>query len=249
MYRFLVVLFVLLASGLFGAAALAQAAPPVGLVVRGLPDDAPLAVTAARDGLALRVHVKLQSGWHLYGRDTGGGQPVAVEIVDGAFAAAGPLRTPMDDAGLIRGDAALELPLRRVAEGEPLQARMRFMVCDALQCLPPIELVFTTPAAAPSTPAKVLLVGIDDGERTQRIAAFLTERGFVPTVTTYAKVTAALCDAHDVVLADSPTFGQTRGKGVDAAAFPATSAPIVAVGFLGTQLLAGQKVAMACGYI
>ena len=52
-----------------------------------------------------------------------------------------------------------------------------------------------------------------------------------------------------VVLADSPTFNQVRGKKVDVRKFPATQAPVVAVGFLGTQLLEANRIAMACGYI
>jgi len=225
-------------------------ARPVILTVRGMPDEAPLTVTAVRDGLMLQVSVDLQAGWHLYGRDTGGGQPVTIEIRGGAFGAAGELQTPMDKDGLITGIAALRLPLRSMGAGEDLRATLRFAVCDALQCLPPITLQLGTPdATATLPPAKVLLVAIDEGERTQRIAAFLTERGFLPTVTTYANVTAKDCDAHDVVLADSPTFHQCKGMSGKAKAFPETSTPIVAVGFLGTQLLVGQKIAMACGYI
>jgi hypothetical protein len=96
---------------------------------------------------------------------------------------------------------------------------------------------------------RVLLVGVDDGERTQRIAAFLRERGFVVGVTTWATATTAECDAHDVVLADSLTFNQQRGKKVDVTKFPPTRSPIVAVGFLGTRLLEANRIAMACGYI
>ena len=115
-------------------------------------------------------------------------------------------------------------------------------------CLPPIVLELRSDAA-PGGPLRVLLVAIDDGERTQRIAKFLTASGFLPTVTTYADVTAELCDAHDVVIADSPIFMQTRGKKVPVDRFPKTTAPIVAVGFLGTRVLEANKIAMACGYI
>ena len=212
------------------------------LVVRGLPADAPLTVVAGHDGATLRIVADLKAGWHLYGRDVGGGQPVAVTVTGGAFVAAGALRTPMDDAGQITGKATLELPLRRTASGDGLTATMEFMVCDALQCLPPIELAL-------ATPLPVLLVAVDDGERTQRIAGFLRDRGCAPTVTTYATVTAAQCDAAAVVIADSPTFKQVRASKVRVADVPATDTPIVAVGLLGTQLLVANKVTMACGYI
>ncbi|HEU4420450.1 MAG TPA: hypothetical protein VFT55_16050, partial [Planctomycetota bacterium] len=142
----------------------------------------------------------------------------------------------------------LALPLQRVPAGAGLRATMKFMVCDALQCLPPMELELSLPAARAKAPS-VLLVAIDESERTTRIAAFLAERGFRVDVTTYAKVQQVECDAHDVVLADSPTFDQCRGKGGDVERFPATASPVVAVNYLGTQLLENQKVAMACGYI
>jgi hypothetical protein len=239
------------AAALSTLVALPAQAPSQSLAIAGLPADAPVAVTASHDGVTLRIVADLQRGWHLYGRDVGGGQPVAVTITGGAFAAAGPLRTPMGDDGLITGKATLELPLQRRGDGDALAATMNFMVCDALQCLPPIELTLGAPAAAPAAagPFPVLLVAIDDGERTQRIAGFLRARGFAATVATYSDVTAAICDAADVVVADSPTFGQVRGKKAPVEAFPATTTPIVAVGFLGTRLLEANKVAMACGYI
>ncbi|MGB3965378.1 MAG: hypothetical protein WBO45_01510, partial [Planctomycetota bacterium] len=199
----------------------------------------------ARAGLVLRLHVVLRPEWHLYGRDVGGGQPVAVTIGQGAFAAAGALVVPMDERGQVLGTADLELPLRRVAEGDALAATMRFAVCDPLQCLPPIELAI---GSGPG-PLRVLLVAVDAGERTQRIAAFLRERGCEVAATTYAAVTGPECDGHDVVLADSPTFGQHKGAAKAARAFPRTASPVVAVGILGTEVLEGHKVAMACGYI
>lgn len=95
----------------------------------------------------------------------------------------------------------------------------------------------------------VLLVAIAKDERAARIAAFLERRGFRPTVTTYASATKEECDARDVVLLDSPTFDQVKGVRKHALAFPETATPMVAVGYLGTQVLEAQKVAMACGYI
>ena len=223
------------------AGSLAAQAP---LVVNGLPDAAPLAVSAARGDRSLDVVVNLQEGWHLYGRDTGGGQPVVIDVVGGAFAADGALVLSMDAEGQITGEARLSLPLKRVGAGDQLRVQMRFMVCDALECLPPITLEISSGATT-----KVLLVGVDESERTQRIAEFLRARGFVPTVTTYAAVTGEVCDAHDVVLADSPTFGRCKGQRAKVLSFPKTTAPIVAVGFLGTELLEAQKVAMTSGYI
>ena len=240
----------MLAIVLLPVAAPAQAAAATRIDVKGMPDDAPLTIVASHDAATLRLAFDLKDGWHLYGRDVGGGQPVEVRITGGVFEAAGKLVTPMNGEGLITGKGELLLPLRRTGDGAAIQATMSFMVCDALQCLPPIELELRSAQGKPQDgPCKVLLVAIDDGERTQRIAAFLRERGFVPTVATYATVTAEQCDAHDVVLADSPTFNQTRGKKANTKDFPKTESPVVAVGFLGTQILVAHKVAMACGYI
>ena len=71
-----------------------------------------------------------------------------------------------------------------------------------------------------------------------------------PAVTTYAKVDTRACDRHDVVLADSKLFRKNEKGSVNRArGFPATRTPIVAVGFLGTELVEGQKIAMTSGYI
>lgn len=219
------------------------------LVVRGLPDDPPLTLAVRHDGKSLRIGVDLQRGWHLYGRDVGGGQPVTVTITGGDFAADGPLQVPMDASGQVTGKAELTLPLRRTGTGNALAATMGFMVCDALQCLPPVELELKSVEQDPQEPLRVLLVAVEEGERSQRIGGFLREHGCVPTVTTWQKVTSELCDANDVVIADSLTFGAMRGRGVKAGDFPATRSPVVAVGFLGTDLLKARRIAMASGYI
>ncbi len=221
------------------------------LTVTGVPGTAPLTIAAHATSDLLTIHVALQAGWHLYGKDTGAGQPVQVEVLDGSsFAAAGALATPMDDSGQITGNADLTLPLRRVADGDALHATMRFMVCDALECLPPMAVTLANaPESVAATPLRVLLVAVDRSERTDRIAGFLRDRGFDTTVTTYADVKAADCDSVDVVVADSPYFGQFKGAIAPARKFPETQSPIVAVGFLGTELLEAQRVSMACGYI
>jgi hypothetical protein len=92
-------------------------------------------------------------------------------------------------------------------------------------------------------------VAIARDERSARIAAFLEAHGFRPTVTTYATATKGECDARELVVLDSPTFDQVKGVRKHALAFPETSTPMVAVGYLGTEVLEAQKVSMACGYI
>ena len=66
---------------------------------------------------------------------------------------------------------------------------------------------------------------------------------------TYAEVTAAQCDAHDVVLADPPYFEQCGSATKAASVFPRTASPVVAVGLLGARLLEAHEIAMAYDYI
>jgi len=216
------------------------------LDVKGLPDDYPLTVSASASRTELAIDVHLQPEWHLYGRDTGGGAPVAVELADGsAFAPRGPLAVPVDASGRITGHARITLPLERVGKDDHLRARFRFMVCDALMCLPPAELEITGRAGA----LEVLLVVAEMGERSDRQKAFLAGRGFQVSVTSYEDIEQKQCDAHDVVIADSPLFGKTRGARNHALQFPRTVSPVVAVGFLGTEIIEKHGLAMTSGYI
>jgi hypothetical protein len=237
----------LLAAALFVLGTQAPAQDPARpLTVTGLSPSAPLTIAAEATATKLLLRVEIQPGWHLYGRDTGAGKVIELAILEGSsFVASGSLSAPVDAKGEITGLAEISLPLKRTAPGDSLRARFTFMACDPLLCLPPMEVLL---ADAPDRPT-VLLVAIAKDERSARIAAFLEARGFRPTLTTYDAVTTAQCDAHDVVLADSPYFDQTRGASKHADRFPETASPIVAVGFLGTVLLEAQKVAMACGYI
>src|SRR5688572_29641581 len=119
--------FVLVSLATAGLAAQGPSSQPTALTVEGLPAAAPLQVAATLHGLQLQVQVTLQDGWHLYGRDTGGGQPVQIEIGPGsAFAATGALEAPMDEKGHITGCATLALPLQRVPAGAGLRATMKF---------------------------------------------------------------------------------------------------------------------------
>jgi hypothetical protein len=57
------------------------------------------------------------------------------------------------------------------------------------------------------------------------------------------------CDAADIVLADSDVF-QKHGVKIDVVRkFPRTSSPVVAVGFLGTELIEAHGLALTSGYI
>jgi hypothetical protein len=101
-----------------------------------------------------------------------------------------------------------------------------------------------------SEPLDVLVVVDKKDARSERLAAFLKKGGFAPKVTTYADVTSRACDRAEVVLADSKLFRKNaKGSVGRARKFPKTKSPIVAVGFLGTELIEGHGVAMTSGYI
>jgi hypothetical protein len=218
------------------------------LAVRGLEQGDPFKLTAQASDAALTLELSIDAGWHLYGRDTGGGVPVRLAVLPGScFEAAGELQAPADAKGEITGKAKLVLPLRRTAPGNALRARFSFMACDALQCLPPREVEL-------ETRLRVLVVTPADAPHRARLEKLLSERGFDCTLREYKGLTAEECERHDVVVADSPNpdeaaFRAAMKQRAAALAFPRTRAPIVAVGYLGTVLLEAHKIAMACGYI
>ena len=222
------------------------------LRVTGLPAEAPLKVKATATASELSIDLVIDTGWHLYSRDTGGGQPVSIQITEGsAFRATGPLQTPPSADGRITGTAKLSLPIERRTEGTELETVMQFMACDPVMCLPPMECLISGTVAAASAPSaiSVLLVVREQGDRSERIASFLGDHGHTCTTTTYEDVTAALCNQHQVVLADSELFGTARAATRTVWTFPRTESPVVAVGFLGTELVEKHDLAMTSGYI
>ena len=233
-------------------------AQEVKLQVKGLKSDDPFTLSAKASETRLTLDIHLRQGWHMYGRDVGGGQPVQVKILDGScFQAAGKLAVAMDKNGQITGDATITLPLRRTKTGPTLRVSFSFMVCDALMCLPPRDITLQTAAmSAEKKPQKltVLLVTLDDDKRSARIKSFLEARGFGCSVTHFKDVRKQECDRHDLVLTDSPNADKEASRTSmrarkHAIAFPETRSPIITVGFLGTELLEAHKIAMACGYI
>jgi hypothetical protein len=221
------------------------------LTVEGLLDDEVFEITARATARELVLDLAVKPEWHLYASGSPGGQPIAFEAVEGsAFAPAGSPRARANEKGEITGKTRVTVPLRRAREGRKLAIRFHYMTCDALHCRPPRSLTIAGAVAAPSAPAlRILLVTAEGGERSKRITAFLKGRGFGVTTATYATVTQDACDQADVVVADSPPFRSGRNATRLARKFPKTASPLIAVGFLGTELLEAHKVTMACGYI
>ena len=229
----------------------------VRLDVEGIERGDPFTVSATASSQDLTLSIAMKKGWHMYARDVGGGDPVSLTVAKAScFAAGGELEIPASADGKLKGTFKLVLPLRRAKPGGALSARFSFMACDALMCLPPRDITLSTKkiAGAGKGPLKVLLVTLGEAERRGRIKTFLDERGFACTLGEYEGLTAKQCEQFDVIVADSPNASdavarEVRKKRRVAMQFPRTKTPIVAVGFLGTELLEAHEIAMACGYI
>jgi len=216
------------------------------LTVHGVPDGAPFRVRATATDRELAVTLELDPEWHAYSRDIGGGRPVALTLDAGSdFMAGGALALEDDGQGKLVGQVCLALPIEREGDGYELSATLALQVCDALECLAPMKLAIKGEVS----PLRVLLVVAQEDVRAERIRAWFAARGFATDVTTYTTVDLATADVHDVVVADSDVF-QKHGVGMDVVArFPRTATPIVAVGFIGTQLCEAHGLAMTSGYI
>lgn len=219
------------------------------LTVSGIPDNAPFTVKASADPSRLVVDIVLTDGWHAYARDVGGGEPIGLTLGAGSsFSAVGGFRLPMDEEGKLHGLVRVEQWLK---PNEPnggkarIRATLGFMVCDPMQCLPPIELTIQGEVE----PLRLLVVTSSKDEHSARIEEFLKARGFAVQATTYPEVDSKTCDGHDVVLADSKLFREDGKPGQKARDFPKTKTPIVAVGFLGHLIVEAHGLAMTSGYI
>jgi Thiol:disulfide interchange protein DsbD, N-terminal len=221
------------------------------LTITGIPEEAPFKVRATADPSRLIVELDIKKGWHAYSRDTGGGEPIALSLSKGSgFARVGKLRLSKDKEGELHGRVKIEQWLEPAAGGDKkskhgIEAKLNFMVCDPMQCLPPIELTIS----GKIEPLRVLLVTSSKDEHATRIQKFLIDRGFSVEATTYPEVDSKTCDAHEVILADSKLFREDGKGGRKARDFPKTKTPIVAVGFLGHLIVEAHGLAMTSGYI
>lgn len=225
------------------------AAAQTPLAVRGLPENAPVAVVASATDRVLLVDLTFDDQWHGYSRDVGGGMPVGLALDEECdYVAQGEARFPADEDGVLEGRVRLRLPIEAATDGagpRELRATVHLQVCDALECLAPMTLEIAGEVEA----VEVLLVTPAEDEHRDRVAAWLEERAFVVRTATYATVTAEACDGADVVLADSRRFRENGDATGAVKRFPRTQSPIVAVGFLGTELVEAHGVAMTSGYI
>ena len=218
------------------------------LTITGIPAEAPFTARATADPARLVVQLDLRPGWHAYARDTGGGEPVSLSLSKASgFTGVGAIRLSKDEGGELHGRVRIEQWLEPVTgvDKRIIQAKLNLMVCDPMQCLPPIELTISGKV----DPLRVLLVTSTADEHAARIGKFLTDRGFTVQSSTYPEVDSKTCDANDVILADSKLFREDGKPGLKARTFPATKTPVVAVGFLGHLIIEAHGLAMTSGYI
>lgn len=220
------------------------------LTIKGLSENAPLSLTASATSSRLLLDVTMKSEWHVYSRDVGGGQPVAISMAKkSGFKASGALVLPPSISGKLTNSFRLELPIQALDTKGLLQATFEFMACDPLACMPPMTVEISGEIPTQKRIKVLLAVDVED-DRSKRIVEFLNTNGFATTVKTYAAITKANSDAHDVILLDSKRFGSsTRNARKDVLAFPKSETPMVAVGFLGTELIEAHGIAMTSGYI
>jgi thiol:disulfide interchange protein DsbD len=153
------------------AALWAIALSPVRAQDKKLTVRAEFAPASAAPGqeVTLRVSLKIDEGWHVYGRDEEIGEPPRLELpADAPLAAVGPTVLPVgklhETAGIeshwVTGVAVLEQRMR-VPDGAAgalsLRGVVHYMVCDESTCLPPdsdpfaatLTVVRGAPAQAP----------------------------------------------------------------------------------------------------
>lgn len=214
------------------------------VTLSGIPLRAPFQMKASVDRSRLIIDVAFQDGWHAYARDVGGGAPIRIETTDGEKSSQlGQLRLPATEGGELGGHVRLIQWLKLPVDEAEFDLTLHMTVCDALECLPPYEIRLSGSV----TPLAVLLVAAQNDDRTDKIATFLRDRHFRVDTITYGEVTAEACDTHDLVIADSTLF--TESRRVDVADFPKTTSPLITVGFLGTELVEAHGLAMTSGYI
>jgi hypothetical protein len=216
------------------------------LDITGLEEQIPVAIRASATDYALVVDLTFEKDWHAYSRDVGGGQPVQIVLDrECGFESTGFLEAPGDEKGLLSNKVRLTLPMKPKGKGRDLRARLELQVCDALQCLAPMSLTLSGVVKRNT----ILLVFAKKDERADRIVTWLTKRHFDVVTELYTSVTHQACDSRDLVICDSELF-QKHGVSVAVAReFPRTKAPMIAVGFLGTQIAAAHGLAMTSGYI
>ncbi|MFT6081916.1 MAG: hypothetical protein ACI8UD_002132 [Planctomycetota bacterium] len=209
------------------------------------PEIEQISLSAVITKDAVIVDLIIGEGWHAYSRDVGGGMPLRIQLAaDCDFVATGKLKLPQAHEGKVTGKARWQLPIKLRGAGGDFRAVVTFQVCDELECLAPAEVELES-----APPMNVLLVVDAEDERSSRIRDLLNQRGIICAITTYERVTTEICDYYDVVLADSKLFREGASIRDFVLKFPQTVAPIVAVGFWGTELIEAHKVAMTSGYI
>lgn len=214
------------------------------------PESERVESTAWTTNSQLFIHVAIENEWHIYAPGSKAGVPFAIKMMDESdFELNGEVHVVQDAKGVVSGNTTIRVPIKKKGDGNQLQFYFDYQACDALECNQPERLEFMGKVEQ-TGPQRVLLLVDADNERAQRIKTLIEDSGIQCTVKPYADdLTSNLLDAFDVVVTDCPGFRNSR-SGLDAVKdFPKTQTPILASGFLGTQLIENHQLAMTSGYI
>lgn len=185
----------------------------------------------------------------MYAPGSKAGMPVTLKSLENSdYDVTGEIVVPQNKKGEVSGAVVFRTPIKKNEGGKHLAVEFSYQVCEGRICLPPSNCEFS---GEPSKgPVDVLLMVGEEGERTDRIAAMLTSEGFDCTTRTYeSRPEKAYCDRFDVVIVDSELYDKSKSLGKLATKFPKTRAPMVAVGYIGCQVVKSHQIAMASGYM
>ena len=211
--------------------------------------QAPVDVSACATQGMLFIRVDLKDQWHLYAPGSTAGVPITVKALENSdYELSGEITVPQNDRGEISGTAVVRVPIRRKRSGNRLSVEFGYQACDARTCLLPARCSLL---GEPSRgPVDVLLMVRAQGDRADRIAGMFRSEGFRCTVRTFeSRPDRGFCDRFDVVIGDCEGYQQSKSIVSFARDFPKTQTPIIAVGFLGSELVEAHQIAMTSGYI
>lgn len=212
--------------------------------------DGPVEAKAMATGDQVFITVTIEPEWHIYAPGSKAGVPFTVKMNDGSnFQLAGDIHVDQNEKGEVGGVATIRIPITSTGDGSKLDLLFDYQACDALECEEPVRLQFTG-EVFDTSPRRVLLVVDANDERTQRISELITGAGMECETHLYKdELSREVCDSFDVVVTDCPGFRNSKDGFAGVSKFPLTDTPIVAVGFLGTNLIENHKLALTSGYI
>ncbi len=214
------------------------------------PESERLETTVWSTTTQLFIHVEIDKEWHIYAPGSKAGVPFSIEMQkESDFVVAGDIHVEQDEKGVVARSTTLRVPIKRSGTGNQLAFQFDYQACDALECDQPERLEFTG-VVSRTSPKRILLVVDANDERAKRISTLIKDTGMECVVHQYAEnLTQEICNSYDVIVTDCPGFRNSKDGFAAVKKFPKTDTPILASGFLGTELIENHQLAMTSGYI